>query len=104
MTDGRFKQAEQFGEIKTFGEVKTKVYAGDSAEDAATGAVEAITSKIPSIAYLELAVGCMAASLILKMLKKDDWALFVGLWPASFLIMGNYNKMVKQHGSDAKAA
>jgi len=43
----------------------------------------------------------MAASLILKLVEKDDWALFVGQWAAPFLIMGNYNKMVKQHGSDA---
>jgi hypothetical protein len=43
----------------------------------------------------------MAASLTLKILKKNDWALFVGQWAAPFLIMGNYNKMVKQHGSDA---
>jgi hypothetical protein len=27
--------------------------------------------------------------------------MFVGQWAAPFLIMGNYNKMVKQHGSDA---
>jgi hypothetical protein len=98
MTDGRFTSTEEVAGIKT------KVRPGDSREDIGTGAVEAVTSKIPSIAYLELAVGCMAASLILKMMKKDDWALFVGLWPASFLIMGNYNKMVKQHGSDSARA
>jgi hypothetical protein len=95
MTDGRFTDTEEIGGIKT------KVRPGESKEDIGTGAVEAVTSKIPSIAYLELAVGCMAASLILKLMRKDDWALFVGLWPASFLIMGNYNKMVKQHGSDS---
>jgi hypothetical protein len=43
----------------------------------------------------------MAASAILKFAGKDDWALFVGQWPAPLLIMGVYNKMVKQHGSDA---
>jgi hypothetical protein len=25
----------------------------------------------------------------------------VGQWPAAFMLMGVYNKMVKQHGSDA---
>lgn len=44
----------------------------------------------------------MAASLVLKILEKDEWALFVGQWAAPFLIMGNYNKMVKQHGSDMR--
>jgi hypothetical protein len=43
----------------------------------------------------------MAVSAVLKILEKDDWALFVGQWAAPFLIMGTYNKMVKQHGSDA---
>jgi hypothetical protein len=45
----------------------------------------------------------MATSLILKLAGKDDWALFVGQWPPALLIMGNYNKMVKQHGSDARS-
>jgi hypothetical protein len=45
----------------------------------------------------------MATSLLLKILGKDDWALFVGQWPAPLLIMGNYNKLVKQHGSDAQS-
>jgi hypothetical protein len=43
----------------------------------------------------------MAASAVLKFSGKNHWALFVGQWAAPFLIMGNYNKMVKQHGSDA---
>jgi hypothetical protein len=43
----------------------------------------------------------MAVSAILKFSGKNHWALFVGQWAAPFLIMGNYNKMVKQHGSDA---
>jgi hypothetical protein len=43
----------------------------------------------------------MAVSAILKNSGKDNWALFVGQWAAPFLILGTYNKMVKQHGSDA---
>jgi hypothetical protein len=39
-------------------------------------------------------------------LGRDQWALFVGQWAPAFLIMGVYNKMVKQHGTDtySKAA
>jgi hypothetical protein len=70
-------------------------------EDQFTGTLESKTSKLPSSMFLGLALGSMAASLILKIAQKDDWALFVGQWAAPFLIMGNYNKMVKQHGSDA---
>jgi hypothetical protein len=72
-------------------------------EDNYTGAIESQTSKLPSSTFLGLAIGAMAASAILKIMGKDDWALFVGQWPAPFLIMGNYNKMVKQHGSDARS-
>jgi hypothetical protein len=72
-------------------------------EDRFTGSVESQTSKLPSSLFLGLAIGSMAASAVLKIMGKDDWALFVGQWPAPFLIMGNYNKMVKQHGSDARS-
>jgi hypothetical protein len=72
-------------------------------EDRVTGAIESQTVKVPSSAFLGIAIGCMATSLVLKLLGKDDWALFVGQWPPALLIMGNYNKMVKQHGSDAQS-
>ena len=81
----------------------SRVSAGESQEDRFTGSVEKQTSKLPSTTFLGLAVGSMVASAILKIAGKDDWALFVGQWAAPFLIMGNYNKMVKQHGSDAGA-
>ncbi len=72
-------------------------------EDNVTGMIESQTSKMPSSLFLGLAIGSMGASLVLKIVGKDDWALFVGQWAAPFLIMGNYNKMVKQHGSDAES-
>jgi hypothetical protein len=81
--------------------MNTRVERGEVSEDSLTGAIERRTSQVPSSLFLGLALGSMAASLILKLLEKDDWALFVGQWAAPFLIMGNYNKMVKQHGSDA---
>jgi hypothetical protein len=77
------------------------VFAGEATEDRFTGVIEKQTGRVPSSVFLGLALSSMAASLILKIAKQDDWALFVGQWAAPFLIMGNYNKMVKQHGSDA---
>jgi hypothetical protein len=94
--DNAVNRAKNIGE-----NMETKARRGDASEDRFTGAIEAQTAKIPSSAYLGLAIGSMAGSFVLKMLGKDDWALFVGQWAAPFLIMGNYNKMVKQHGSDA---
>jgi hypothetical protein len=69
-------------------------------EDEFTSRIESQTARIPSTGYLGAAFGAMAGSAILKIMGKDNWALFVGQWAPAFLIMGVYNKMVKQHGSD----
>lgn len=65
--------------------------------------IEAKTSQIPSSAYLAAALVSMATSAIFKISGKDHAALFVGQWAAPFLLLGVYNKMVKQHGSDAES-
>jgi hypothetical protein len=75
---------------------------GGAREDDITGAIESRTSQIPSSAYLGAALGSMAAAAILRMAGKKHASLFVGQWAAPFLLMGVYNKMVKQHGSDAE--
>ena len=79
-----------------------RVQAGQAQEDQVTAAIEQYTSQVPSSAYLGLAIASIAASITFKIAKKDHAALFVGQWVAPFLLMGIYNKMVKQHGSDAK--
>jgi len=71
-------------------------------EDRFTGAIESQTSRVPSSLFLGLAVGSMVGSLVLHLTGRKHWSLFIGQWAAPFLIMGNYNKMVKQHGSDAR--
>jgi hypothetical protein len=81
--------------------METRVERGQASEDEVTGAIERQTSMVPSSLFLGLALGSMAVSAVLKLSGKNHWALFVGQWAAPFLIMGNYNKMVKQHGSDA---
>ena len=78
-------------ETRTFGE----------REDRITGAIEAQTAKWPSSVFLAASLGSIAASAILKGIGKDDWALFVGQWAPTLLILGFYNKAVKQLGSDA---
>jgi hypothetical protein len=72
-------------------------------EDEVTGKIESQTSQIPSTAFLGAALGSMAVAAILKIAGKHQGALFVGQWAAPFLLMGVYNKMVKQHGSDAES-
>jgi hypothetical protein len=76
---------------------------GGAREDNITGAIESQTSQIPSSAYLGAALGSMALAAILKIAGKHQGSLFVGQWAAPFLLMGVYNKMVKQHGSDRES-
>jgi len=78
-----------------------RVAPGQVQEDQITASIEKHTSQIPSSAYLALALGAMAVSAGLHLSKKEHPALFVGQWAAPFLLLGIYNKLVKQHGSDA---
>ena len=63
-------------------------------------AIEQQTAKLPSDTFLWLALGSIAASLTLKISGRDKDALFVGQWAPTFLLLGVYNKLVKQLGSD----
>ena len=78
-----------------------RVKAGEAVEGPTTAFIESYTSKVPSGIFLTAAISSIVSSLIFKAAKKDHAALFVGQWVAPFLILGLYNKMVKQHGSDA---
>ena len=62
-------------------------------------AIEEQTAKLPSDAFLWASGASIAASLILKILGRHHEALFVGQWAPTILILGVYNKLVKQHGS-----
>jgi hypothetical protein len=63
-------------------------------------AIESQTSKLPSDTFLWAAVGCMATSATLQMTGNKHGSLFVGQWAPTLLILGLYNKLVKQLGSD----
>lgn len=80
-----------------------RVRRGEIREDQITSFLEKQSAQAPSSTWLGAAIGSMVASLALKAAGKDHAALFVGQWAAPFLLIGIYNKMVKQHGSDATA-
>ena len=63
-------------------------------------AIEEQTAKLPSDAFLWLAVSSMAASATLQLMGNKQVSLFIGQWAPTFLIFGLYNKLVKQLGSD----
>jgi len=62
--------------------------------------IENQTAKIPSDVFLWAAGASIIGSLTLKLMGRDQNAIFVGQWAAPFLILGVYNKLVKVAGSD----
>ncbi len=78
-----------------------RVAPGEAQEDQITAAIEKVTSKVPSSIYLGAAIASIIGSVCFQAANKKHEALFIGQWVAPFLILGLYNKMVKQHGSDA---
>jgi len=70
-------------------------------EGPVAAAIEKYTSKLPSDIFLWAALASMAVSATFKIMKKDEEALFVGQWAPSFLLLGNYNKMIKLAGYEA---
>jgi hypothetical protein len=75
-----------------------KNYAHSEGQVAKT--IEEQTAKLPSDAFLWMAVGSIAVSATLQMMGNRHVSLFVGQWAPTFLILGLYNKLVKQLGSD----
>lgn len=65
-------------------------------EDRATESVERRTAKVPSLAFLGIAVGAMAASAALVLTGRKQLGNFVGQWAPSILILGLYNKLAKE--------
>ena len=72
---------------------------GEKEEGPITKMIEGQTSRVPSGTYLTIGIGAMATSLLLMMMRQKSLANFVGQWVPTILIVGLYNKLVKQHGS-----
>lgn len=65
--------------------------------------IEQQTAKLPSDWFLWAAVGSIATSLTLQVSGQKHASTFVGQWAPTFLILGLYNKLVKQLGSDHRS-
>jgi hypothetical protein len=81
--------------MNTFNEPATQAPTGQKMEGETTQAIEERTARVPSGAYLALAIGSMAVSASLMLAGKKQLANFVGQWAPALLIMGLYNKVVK---------
>jgi hypothetical protein len=63
-------------------------------------AIEEQTARLPSDIWLWAAGGSIALSLFLQASNDKPRSLFIGQWAPTFLLLGIYNKMVKQNGSN----
>lgn len=63
--------------------------------------IEKQTAAWPSDWFLWAALGSIATSLTLQVRGNRHASAFVGQWAPTLLILGVYNKLVKQLGSDA---
>lgn len=54
-----------------------------------------VTDSIPEQAWYWGAVVSILASATLKVAKKNDWSIFVGQWPPTFLLFGLYHKLLR---------
>jgi hypothetical protein len=54
-----------------------------------------VTDNIPEEAWYWAAIGSIGISALLKLAEKDDWAIFVGQWPPTFLLFGLYHRLVR---------
>lgn len=69
-------------------------------EDNFTKSLEKYTSEIPSSAFLAVALGSMALSLVAQATGQGKWGNFIAQWAPTLLIIGVYNKLVKLEGHD----
>ena len=63
--------------------------------------IEGQTAKLPSDTFLWASLLFMAASAALHFSGNKPASVFVGQWAPTLLILGVYNKLVKQLGSDS---
>ena len=63
-------------------------------------AIEEQTAKLPSDLFLWGAGAAIAGSLTLRFLDRERDSQFVGQWVPTLLILGLYNKIVKELGHD----
>ncbi len=54
-----------------------------------------VTDNIPEETWYWLSLGSIGVSAVLKLMQKDNWALFVGQWPPTFLLFGLYHRLVR---------
>jgi hypothetical protein len=86
---------------KVVDQISERVSTASHREGELTKRLEAQTSKIPSMAFFNLALGSMVLSAgVAVFAQRKSMANFVGLWAPTFLLLGIYNKLMKLEGPD----
>jgi hypothetical protein len=78
----------------------SSVSKSEHTEGSVAKSIEQQTAKLPSDLFLWAAIGSIATSATLHLTGKKNGSVFVGQWAPTLLILGLYNKLVKQLGSD----
>ncbi len=86
--------------METYNQGEMVHNAPQPSEDEFTKTIEKYTASIPSSAYLAVAVGAMGFSLFCQLVGRGKWCNFIAQWVPTWLIIGLYNKVVKQEGHD----
>ena len=73
----------------------------DHTEGKVARTIEQQTAKLPSDTFLWAAGASIAVSAALQAMGNRHASVFVGQWAPTLLILGLYNKLVKQLGSDS---
>jgi hypothetical protein len=73
----------------------------DHTEGTVARKIEEQTAKLPSDTFLWAAGVSIATSAALQLIGNRQASVFVGQWAPTLLILGLYNKLVKQLGSDS---
>ena len=90
--------------MDTMQDYRSTSEAAEQTEGTVARTIESQTAKLPSDTFLWLALSAMGMSLALHFSGRKAESLFVGQWPAAFLLFGVYNKLVKVAGSDRLSA
>lgn len=83
---------------------RTAEQIGHRAEEAISGSIQNQIVKLPSDAFLWLALGSIGVSLGLQMMGRKDDALFVGEWAPTFALLGMFSKLLQISGTPEKVS
>ncbi len=81
--------------MRRLGVVSYKETGETSVSDSAQQSFFRVTDNIPEETWYWLSLGSIGVSAVLKLMQKDNWALFVGQWPPTFLLFGLYHRLVR---------